>query len=216
VIANKKFSQSRGKFFAKFGERLYWTKCRAIRSFTSTFTPNIRCSMMRIEFYQGAEHSGSARTGREQSSQGNTEMTAEQDYEPDWEDLAYLACQRRVLEGYREEHGEITRRLRDYRKRTDRQLRELSKEIRAFARDCRTECQFDLVSESYTGDVPDDYVPPRPLTRKEKRRRKTECRRALRQLLLWRQLGIWTKRGCSPRQVTGSEDSGFVGVVAAA
>lgn len=159
-------------------------------------------------------------------------MTARDDcYEPDWEgyepdseDLAWELAKEREFESLRLEYGDIDRELRDYYKHTDRQLRDVSKEGKSLSRELRNEYQFDVASDSFDVDldgetsitVSRDGVcreeVPRPRTRKDKRRMKTECRRTLRRL---RQLGFLTKRGCSPRQVTGYEDRSFTRVVAA-
>src|SRR6266487_6691539 len=73
-------------------------------------------------------------------------------YEPDDEDLAYELYKERQLEGYRIEYAYLDRELRDYRKHTNRQLRELSKERKAFARDCMLEHEFNLAANCYYGE----------------------------------------------------------------
>jgi hypothetical protein len=148
-------------------------------------------------------------------------------YEPDHEDLAYEHYKEEVFDSMRLEYGDIDHELRDYRKHTDRQLRELSKERKSLRRELWNEYHYDVTDDTCTVDLDGETlitfsrdgvgrneVPrlPRPRTRKDKRRMKTERRRALRPL---RQLGFLTKRGCSPRQVTGYEDKSFSGVVAA-
>jgi hypothetical protein len=147
------------------------------------------------------------------------------DYEPDDQDLAYDKYREGVFESWRLEYGDIEGQLRDYRKHTDSQLRDLSKEAKSLARELWNGYQFDAATDSYDVDLnrehsitmpyngaPRDEVPP-TLTRKDKQRAKTERRRASRHLM---QLGFLTKRGCSPRQVTGHEDRSFAGMVAAA
>jgi len=145
-------------------------------------------------------------------------------YEPDWEDLAYDKYREEVFGSWRLEYGEIEGQLRDYRKHTDSQLRDLSKEAKSLARELWNGYQFDAATDSYDVDLngehsitmpyngaPRDEVPP-TLTRKDKQRAKTERRRASRHLM---QSGFLTKRGCSPRQVTGHEDRSFARMVAA-
>ena len=84
------------------------------------------------------------------------------------------------------------RELRDCRQYTDRQLRELNKERKAFALELRMEYRFDAASDSFDVDLNDKTsitVPregfrrdeaPRPLNRKDKRRQKKEHRKAMR------------------------------------
>jgi hypothetical protein len=112
-------------------------------------------------------------------------MNARDDcYEPDDEDLAYELYKERQLEGYRIEYAYIDRELRDYRKHTDRQLRELSKERKSFARDCKLEHEFNLAGDCYYGEPSivqsRNNKASRPLTRKDKRRRRKEARKAKR------------------------------------
>jgi hypothetical protein len=146
-------------------------------------------------------------------------------YEPDWEDLAYWDYEQEVFESLRLEHGDIEGELRDYHKHTDRQLRGLSKEAKSLARELWNEYQFDLADDSFEVLLEDGetsitvsrdgscrYEVPRPLPRKDKRRKKTARRRGSRHLM---QLGFLTKRGCSPRQVKGYEDMSVPRMVAA-
>jgi hypothetical protein len=118
-------------------------------------------------------------------SESEKYMNARDDcYEPDDEDLAYELYKERQLEGYRIDYAYIDRELRDYRKHTDRQLRELSKERKSFARDCKLEHEFNLAADCYYGEpsIVDsrNNKASRPLTRKDKRRQKTEHRKAVR------------------------------------
>jgi hypothetical protein len=139
------------------------------------------------------------------------------EYEPDWEDLVYEQQREREFEQLVSYIRESERQLRDYNKYTDRQLRDVSKEIKSLAHDLRHEYQFDVAGDCFEGSIDDvNYftvprVPhtPRTLTRKDKRRMKKNLRKR------WRQLGILTKRGCSPRQVKGYEGGSFLTVVAA-
>jgi hypothetical protein len=105
-------------------------------------------------------------------------------YEPDHEDLAYELYKESQLEGYRIEYAYIDRELRDYRKHTDRQLRELSKERKSFARDCKLEHEFNLAADCYYGEPSIvescNNKASRTPTRKDKRRQKTEHRKAKR------------------------------------
>jgi hypothetical protein len=116
-------------------------------------------------------------------SESEKYMNARDDcYEPDDEDLAYELYKERQLEGYRIDYAYIDRELRDYRKHTDRQLRELSKERKSFARDCELEHEFDLAADCYYGEPSivesRNNKASRPLTRKDKRRRRKEARKA--------------------------------------
>ena len=120
-------------------------------------------------------------------------MNARDDcYEPDDEDWAYELYKERALESYRREYAYIDRELRDYRMHTDRQLRELSREKKSFARDCKLELEFDLADDTYEVhlDSETSITMPReglrrdeasrPLTQKDKRRQKKEPRKVKR------------------------------------
>src|SRR4030095_12698846 len=112
-------------------------------------------------------------------------MSARDDcYEPDDEDWAYELYKERALESYRTEYADIDRELRDYRKHTDRQLRELSKEKKSFERDCKLELEFNLNANCYSWEPSivesRNNKASRPLTRKNKRRQKKEHRKAQR------------------------------------
>jgi hypothetical protein len=143
-----------------------------------------------------------------------------EDYEPDLEDLVYELARERELESYRLEYDEIMRLIRASAG-TDRQLRNANKESKSISRDLFNEHRFDVAADTYDVDLDGETsitVPrsgmsrdevPRAVTRKDKRRAKTTLRKAA------RQLQILTKRGCSPRQVTGYEDKSFTTVVAA-
>ena len=107
-------------------------------------------------------------------------------YEPDDEELAYELYKQRQLEGYCIEYAYTDRELRDYRKHTDRQLRELSKERKAFARDCMLEHEFNLAANCYYGEPSivesRNNKASRPLTRKDKRKLRKDVRKAKRSL----------------------------------
>jgi hypothetical protein len=145
-------------------------------------------------------------------------------YEPDSEELAWELAKERRFEEWISYIRESERELRDYNKYTDRQLRELSAEVKSLSCELWNEYRFDVAHDCYDVDLDDktsvtvsrngvilDEV-RRPLARKDKRKRKTERRRALKQL---KPQGFLTKRGCSPRQVKGYEDRSFGKVVAA-
>jgi hypothetical protein len=143
-------------------------------------------------------------------------------YEPDSEDIALQLARERKFEDTLSYIGESERQLRDYHKPTDKPLRDISKEAKSLSRELWNEYQFDVASDSFEVDldgktsitVPRHGLPreevPRSLTRTDKRRMKKDRRKRK------RQLGILMKRGCSPRQVTGYEDTSFTTVVAAA
>jgi hypothetical protein len=112
-------------------------------------------------------------------------MNARDDYyEPDDEDWAYELYKERALESYRTEYAYIDRELRDYRKHTDRQLRELSKEKKSFERDCKLELEFNLAANRYSWEPSivesRSNKASRPLTPKDKRRQKKKHRKAQR------------------------------------
>ena len=126
-----------------------------------------------------------------------------QDYEPDWEILSddvvcYGKDESGNVRGFtvgdlKREDEEIDRLIRDSAG-TDQWLRSLNRQKQFIHR--------AFIKPSEPDDDCDDW---RPLTRKEKKFRR---RRA-------RQLRILTKRGCSPRQVTGHEDVSFTKMAAA-
>jgi hypothetical protein len=149
-------------------------------------------------------------------------------YEPDLEDLAYDLARGRELEETVSYIRESERQLHASTK-PNRQLREISKESKSLARSLWEEHRYDVADDSF--DVPvfsdDDETSitvPRdgvcrdkdlgPLSRKDKRRLKKRVRKLTR-LGIWKRKIIWTKRGCSPRQVKGYEDRSFTPVVAA-
>jgi hypothetical protein len=120
-------------------------------------------------------------------------MNASDDcYEPDDEDLAYELCKERQLEGYRMEYAYIDRELRDYRKHTDRQLRGLSKERESLRRELWSEYRYDITDDTYDVDLDGETSvtmpreglrrdePSCPFTRKDKRRRRKDVRKAKR------------------------------------
>jgi hypothetical protein len=150
-------------------------------------------------------------------------------YEPDTEELAYLFEQNAKFKALCEGHGVAERELRDYHKHTDRQLREANKEAKSIERELQIQYLYDVANDTF--DVPvyaDDDVnfitvhrngafydkDLDPLTRKDKKRMKKRVRKQTR-LGIWKRKRIWTKRGCSPRQVKGYEDKSFTPVVAA-
>ena len=113
-------------------------------------------------------------------------------YEPFDEDLAYELYKEREFESLRLEYGDIDRELCDYRKHTDRQLRDLNKERKSLEQELWQEYQFDVVRDAYEVDLDSETsinMPreglrrdeaSRPLTRKDKRKQKKEHRKAQR------------------------------------
>ncbi len=135
-------------------------------------------------------------------------------YEPDDEELAYELYKEREFESMRLDCGDIDRELRDQRKRTDRQLRGLSKERKSLRRELWSEYRYDVTDDTYDVhlDSETSITMPReglrrdeahrPLTRKDKRRAKTEQRRT-RYLRIWRTQ--WEKsRAASVVRKTGA------------
>jgi hypothetical protein len=148
-------------------------------------------------------------------------------YEPDWEDLAYDLAREREFEETVSHIHESERQLRDYDKYTDKQLHNINKEIKSLTLFLAEEYRFDVASDTfdvpvYADDDETSITVPRngvyrdkdlgPLTRKDKRKMKKRVRKLTR-LGIWKR--IWTKRGCSPRQVKGYEDKSLTPVVAA-
>jgi hypothetical protein len=141
-------------------------------------------------------------------------------YEPDWEDLAYDLARERELEETVSYIRESERQLRDYDKYTDKQLHSISKEIKSVTLYLAEEYQFDVASDSWEvlledGETSvtvyrDGVSRERVLTRKDKQRMRKDWRKRA------RRLEILTKRGCSPRQVTGYEGGSFYPPVVAA
>jgi hypothetical protein len=141
-------------------------------------------------------------------------IASDDSYEPDWEDLAYECYKERVFESLRLEHGDIDRELRDYRKHTDRQLRDLNKERKSLEQELWQGYQFDVAGDAYEVDLDSETsitMPrngscrevPRPPSRKDKRRAKTEQRRAARDYRSWRMQ--WEKsRAASVVRKTGA------------
>ena len=136
-------------------------------------------------------------------------------YEPDDEDWAYELYKERALESYRTEYAYIDRELRDHRKHTDRQLRELSKEKKSFARDCKLELKFNLAANCYYWESSivesRNNKASRPLTRKDKRRQKKEHRKAQRFLE-----NLMRARGRNPAQSSVVRKTGALLPVVAA
>ena len=148
-------------------------------------------------------------------------------YEPDWEDLAYERYKESEFESLLQGHDDLDRGLRDG-SGTDRQLRNMNKERNAFARELSREWYFDVTTDIFDvlngeGDhiatIPREGSPrdgvhrskfPRPLSRMDKRRSKSNRRAHLR-----KQFEFLTKRGCIPHQVRGYEDMSSATVVAA-
>jgi hypothetical protein len=144
-------------------------------------------------------------------------------YEPDDEDWAYELYKERALESYRTEYAYIDRELRDYRKHTNRQLRELSKERKAIARDCKLELKFDVADDTYEVhlDSETSITMPReglrrdeasrPLTRKDKTKQKKEHRKRQRFLE-----NLMRARGRNPAQSSVVRKTGALLPVVAA
>jgi hypothetical protein len=139
-------------------------------------------------------------------------------YEPDWEDVAYDLAREREFEETVSGIHESKQQLQDYNKYTDRQLWRLSKQAKSDGRYLLSEYQFDvdadssevsLDGETYFTVSRDGREVERTLSRKDQRKMKKNRRKRA------RQLGILTKRGCSPRQVKGCEGGSFTTVVAA-
>ena len=123
-------------------------------------------------------------------------------YEPDDEDFAYMIAQERELASLRSDYHDADRQFRYYQKQTDRQLRALSKEKKDCARTLARTHQFDVVSDSFDVEIADEVwdtvpwpydkgedvsdEPSRVVTRKDKRRAKTEQRKAARYLRIRR------------------------------
>src|SRR6266481_1693333 len=113
-------------------------------------------------------------------------------YEPDDEELAYELYKEREFESMRLDCGDIDRELRDQRKRTDRQLRGLSKERKSLRRELWSEYRYDVTDDTYDVhlDSETSITMPReglrrdeahrPLTRKDKRRRRKDARKTKR------------------------------------
>jgi hypothetical protein len=119
-------------------------------------------------------------------------IASDDSYEPDWEDLAYERYKEREFESLRLEYGDIDRELRDYRKHTDRQLRDLNKERKSLEQELWQGYQFDVARDAYEVDLNSETsitMPrngscrrevPRPLTRKDKRKLRKDVRKAKR------------------------------------
>jgi hypothetical protein len=116
-------------------------------------------------------------------------------YEPDSEECAWMIAQEKEIASLRWKYHEATRELRAYQKYTDRQLRGLNKEKKTTAHYLSGRFYFRVADDSFEVEIADDVfvsVPwpydeeggedlgdeaPSP-TRKDKRRAKTERRRA--------------------------------------
>jgi hypothetical protein len=117
-------------------------------------------------------------------------------YEPDEDYFAYVLAQERKVVSLRSEYHDADRELRNYENHTDRQLRALSKHKKDCARNLARVHRFDVVSDTFEVEVEiaDDVwdtvswsledgedvsdKAPCVLTRKDKRRAKTEQRKA--------------------------------------
>jgi hypothetical protein len=139
-----------------------------------------------------------------------------EDYEPDWEDLAYQLYKDREFEQWvswiRESNDECRASVRP-----DRQLRNMNKERGTLARELWQDYQFDVESDSFgVSEDSETYVTvprngaSRSLSRKDKRRMKGNLRKHLR-----KEFGILTKRGIARAKVRGYEDMNSAKVVAA-
>jgi hypothetical protein len=123
---------------------------------------------------------------------------------------------------FRSEYWDIDRELRDYRKHTDRQLRSLNKERKSLEQELWRGYQLDVARDVYVVALNNEHSITMPrdgscrrevpclLTRKDKRRRRKEARKAER----FRET-LMSARGEIPRSVSGEEDRSFTPVVAA-
>jgi electron transfer flavoprotein alpha subunit len=130
-------------------------------------------------------------------------MIAQENYEPDEEDCAWMIAQEKEQTLLRSQYHEADQKLCDYQRHTDRHLRGFNKEKKSVARTLSWRHHFDVVSDSFEVEIGDDIydtVPwpysedfrsevPRALTRKDKRREKTERRKAQRELRIWMNAG---------------------------
>src|SRR5437016_5110667 len=117
-------------------------------------------------------------------------------YEPDCEDIAWECGKETKFESFRSERGDIIQAIRASSK-TDRQLRDASKDGKSIERELWDRYQFDVGTDSFEVSLDSEHyftVPrngvPRTLTRKDKRRLKKNRRKRA------RRLEILTKRGC--------------------
>jgi hypothetical protein len=135
-------------------------------------------------------------------------IKSDDSYEPDCEDLAYQLYKEREFEQWvswiRESEGQCRAATKP-----DRELRNMNNERKALARELWQEYQFDVDTDSFeVSEDSETYVTfprngvSRSLSRKDKRRMRGNLRKHLR-----KQFGILTKRGRSPRQVRGYEDT---------
>jgi hypothetical protein len=126
-------------------------------------------------------------------SESKQYMIARDDcYEPDDEDLAYDLYKEDQFDSLRRYYIEATSALRDYRKYTDRQLCGLSSEMKFSKYELWSEYRYDVTSDTYEVNLNSEtsitvprnesyrYEDPRPLTRKDKRRRRKDARKAKR------------------------------------
>ena len=134
------------------------------------------------------------------------------DYEPDLEDLAYDAYRERQFESMVSQWHEGQRDILASTK-PDKYLREISKECRFIAEELAQE-RFDVATDTFdvelgktsitvsrTGTVCDKVH--RPLTRRDKRKRRKAARKAQRQLRIWSNAGE-KSRDCPVVRKTGA------------
>jgi hypothetical protein len=138
-------------------------------------------------------------------------------YEPDDEELAYELYKERVFEDMRIEYAYFDRELRDYRKHTDRQLRDLDEEKKSVRRELCSEYGYDVTYGTYALDLDGETsitMPreglrrdeaPRPLARKDKRRQKKVRRKAER---FWRKFDVGAGR--NPAHALGDTKTGVL------
>jgi hypothetical protein len=114
-------------------------------------------------------------------------------YEPDSDDFAYMIAWEREITSLRSDYHEADKALRNYQRYTDRQLRGLSSEKKFAKRYLASAHHFDVVNDSFEVEIGDDvydtvhychsigdgddYKGLPNLTRKDKRRAKTERRK---------------------------------------
>ena len=112
-------------------------------------------------------------------------------YEPDSEECAYMLAQERNFESLCNEHDVVGQELRDYRKHTDRQLRDLSRERGAIEHELRSQYRYDAISGTSEIELAehvyisvDRYGSECKSSRKDKRRMKKHARARARRRIL--------------------------------
>jgi hypothetical protein len=152
-------------------------------------------------------------------SESKQYMNARDDsYEPDAEDFALMIAKENEVTCLRSGYHEADRELRNCHGHTDRQLRGYYKEKKSAARHLARVHHFDVVSDCFEIEIADDVIvtaggpfdgadedlgDEAPPTRKDKRRAKTERRRAERYLRFRR--AQWEKsRATSVVRKTGA------------